>query len=171
RLAGRLELERVMQLERGEQRGDPVEPVVAQRPDPQAQVDLRGRVQDHNSSRNCSGASCSARRPARCAGGGAMPASAIALPSRLRRWANAACTVRDRAGQPGPAARSLLRSNATSAESTRGTGENTRRDTGRSARRRQLSWTSTETAPYALVPGLANSLSAISRCTITQNRS
>ena len=44
-------------------------------------------------------------------------------------------------------ARSLLRSNATSAESTRGTGENTLRDTGRNASRRQLSWTSTDTAP------------------------
>src|SRR5262249_26737710 len=146
-LAGRFELERVVQLQGGEQRRDAVEPVAAHRTHAEAQVDLRGRLQNHSNSRNCSGESCSARRSARCPGGGAVPASAIELPRRLRRCAKAACTVRESSGQPGPEARSLLRSKTTSAESTLGTGENTRRDTGRTASRRQLSWTSTETAP------------------------
>ena len=73
--------------------------------------------------------------------------------------------------QSGPAANPGRRRNATSIESTFGWGTNTLRDTARAPVRSQASWTSTDTAPYAFVPGTAKRRSPISRCTITQKRS
>ena len=104
----------------------------AARPDPQHEVDLGGRRSAvTRSSRNCSGASCSARSPASSAAAPAARPAPASWPGVLRRWANAPCTTCDSRGQSGPSGDAGRRSNATSAESTRGTGENTRRDTGR----------------------------------------
>ena len=80
-------------------------------------------------------------------------------------------TTRDVHSQSSPSSTPGRRRKATSAESTFGSGANTLRDTGRRPSRSQASCTSTDTAPYAFVPGLAKSRSAISRCTITQKRS
>ena len=63
------------------------------------------------------------------------------------------------------------RRKATSAESTFGGGRKTVRETGWKPVRSAASWTSTETAPYAFVPGAAKKRSATSRWTMTHQRS
>ena len=62
-----------------------------------------------------------------------------------------------------------IRSKATSADSTFGGGRKTVRETGWKPVRTAWSRTSTETAPYAFVPGWAKKRSATSRCTITHH--
>src|SRR6185437_16434796 len=175
-LVGLGQLQLVEAVDRLEERRQPVVAVLPQRPDPQAQVHLCRCAQDHprSSSASCpnrSGGSCSARRSAISAGGAGRPARRSEFASVLRRWANAPCTTVPIQAQSGPKRKPGRRRNATSIESTLGWGTNTVRDTGRAPVRSQASWTSTDTAPYALVPGTAKSRSPISRCTITQNRS
>ena len=96
------------------------------------------------------------------------PASSSEFGSVFRRCANAASTTRlTRRSRPG----SGRRRKATRAESTFGGGRKTVRETGWKPVRSAASWTSTETAPYAFVPGAAKKRSATSRCTITHQRS
>ena len=159
-------LDRVGQRHRLEQRHELVSPIGAHRPEEQAQVDLprRPREQRHEppslaaSSRNSSGDS----RSARSSGGwpsatrasrarsrtprGAPGASASDPASALRRWANASCTSARTPGST-PAEPESRRCSPTSTESTRGTGRNTVRDTGRSTRTSQASWASTDGTP------------------------
>ena len=92
-----------------------------------------------------------------------MPESASEFASVFRRCAKAAFTTGRTAASDGPS----TRSNATSADSTRGRGLNTVGATGWKPSLRVLSWTRTETAPYAFVRGEAKKRSATSRCTIT----
>src|SRR5579884_3708080 len=150
------------------------------RADHECEIDLRGRGSPHASARasstNSGGASTSARvdAPRPIAASAATPRSRVAKPlsasefgSVFRRCANAAATTSlIRAYSAG----SATRRNATSAESTFGAGRNALRATGWKPLRSHTSCTSTETAPYALVAGLANRRSATSRCTITHHR-
>ena len=126
---------------------------------------------------NSSGASASARalagRPsapsaATACARLATPASSSEFASVLRRWANAACTTRLRPLYSAP--QSVRRSSASSAESTPGGGRKQVRATGWKPTRAQVSCTSTDTAPYARVPGSATKRSATSRWSITHQR-
>ena len=96
--------------------------------------------------------------------GSQTPLSASEFASVFRRCAKPPETMRaSSAGRGGPG----TRSKATSAESTFGGGRNTVRAIAWNPVRRALSRISTETAPYAFVPGSAKKRSATSRCTIT----
>ncbi len=98
----------------------------------------------------------------------ARPESSIEFARRLRLCANAAVTARFTAGKSDGSGR---RRNATSAESTFGWGRKTVRETAWKPVRSAASWMSTETAPYAFVPGAAKKRSATSRWTITHQSS
>src|SRR5688572_8341594 len=152
----------------------------ARRPDDEREVQLRGGRGACHSARVSSTNSCGSSASARTPGSRPIRSSAAAASSRvaspdsssefgsvLRRCANAALTtlltLRKSSG-------STVRRNATSAESTFGRGRNTVRATGWNPVRSAASWTSTETAPYAFVPGEAKKRSATSRWTITVHR-
>src|SRR5215204_2854028 len=157
---------------------DLVLPVDSLRPDDEREVDLRcRRAADHcsecASATNSCGSSCSARtdgsrpsaaRAPSASSRDARPVRAIEFGSVFLRCANALSVT---AFTPAKARGPSIRSNATSAESTFGRGRKTDRETAWKPVRRVMSCMSTETAPYAFVPGTAKKRSATSRWTIT----
>ena len=156
-LGGRLERDRVAELDPLEDRRDLVQAVVPRRPDDEREVDLRrGRRADHASAAaratNSGGSSSSARTPGprpiaveRGCGrrGDASP--------RARASSRASCggarTRPRRVASPPGRCPGAMRRNATSAESTFGRGRKTSRETGWKPVRSVASCTSTETAP------------------------
>ena len=127
---------------------------------------------------NSATVSCSPRAPAATpaarstrsasAGDPAQPASAAR--SVLRRCPNAASMTRNTSSLLADVAGGSWRVNATSRESTFGTGQNTLRGTVPAGRAAAYQASFADGAPYTRLPGPAHIRSATSACTITTPR-